>query len=579
MDQTTLQRVQMAAVGALAGLSFYGLSQIIDTNILSDRAVLTLIAFAATFFTGVLAMAGPLNLSRAGVASGCLAVATSVLLLGASFRFETPDSIFNGPFPVLAALIVAVVPLPFIVAGFGPGWRDYPALFSAAWTIVVRYAAASVFVGVVWGVLFLSDTLLSIVGLTVIKDMIKVEAVPFVVTGLTLGLALAVVQEMKDYVSPYLILRLLRLLLPVVLIVMLVFIMALPVQGLSGLFGSLSVAATLLAMTAAAATLITTAIDQSDAEATQSTLLARATQGLALILPIPAGLSAYSIWLRVNQYGWTPDRLFAAAMAVLALGYGFLYATALIKRSVWMKRIRQANIYMALVGLAAAVLWLTPILNAERISANNLVARYQSGATPAASLDVNQLSDWGTSGAAALQALNTLAKEPGQEALLAALAEAETKAPTNGFDPDPVQTLAALVEVMPLQPVSAGADRDRLLAGQQSYELAVWLSACKAAMPNGKPGCAMVVADFSLIYPGNEGILVVRNPDGYISYEAFVQIDGIVERRSVSALKGFLPYDDSGADIIAQMQAAPPVISAAPINQMTVGDRSFTIFP
>ena len=579
MDQTTLQRGQMAAVGALAGLSFYGLSQIIDTGILSDRALLTLITFAATFFTGVLAMAGPLALLRAAVAAGCLATATSLLLLGASFRFANPQAIFNGPFPALAATIVAVVPLPFIVAAFGPGWRDYPALFSTAWTIVVRYAAAWVFVGVVWGVVFLSDTLLSIVGLTVIKDLIAIEVVPFVVTGLTLGLALAVVHEMKDYVSPYLILRLLRLLLPVVLVVMVVFIVALPIQGLSGIFGTLSVAATLLGMTAAAATLITTSIDQSEAEATESPLLALATQALALILPIPAGLSAYSIWLRVGQYGWTPDRLFAAAMAALALGYGLLYAAALIKRSAWMENIRQANVYMALAGVAAAVLWLTPILNAERISANNLVARYQSGAMPAASLDVAQLSDWGDAGASALETLNTLAKGPGQEALLAALAVAESGVNSDGIDANPVEVLAELTAILPLQPVSAVADRDRLLAGQQAYDLSAWLSSCKAPMSDGKPGCVMVVADFSPLYPGNEAILVMRSPEGYSSYEAFVQINGVVERRTVSAIKGFLPYDDAVADIIAQMQAAPPMISAAPINQMTVGERSLTIFP
>jgi hypothetical protein len=579
MDQTTIQRGQMAFVGAMAGLSFYVISQIIDNDVLGDRTLLALITFAATFFTGILAMAGPLTLRRAGLSAACLAAVASPLLFGASYRFSAADNIFNGPFPALATVVVAIVPLPFIVAAFGPGWRNYPALFSAAWTIVVRYAAAWVFVGIVWGVLFLSDTLLSIVGLTVIKDLIAIESVPFIVTGLTLGLALAVVQEMKDYVSPYLILRLLRLLLPVVLIVMVVFIVALPIQGLSGLFGTLSVAATLLAMTAAAATLITTAIDQSDAEATQSPLLARATQALALILPIPAGLSAYSIWVRVGQYGWTPDRLFAATMATLALGYGLLYAAALIKRSAWMEQIRQANIYMAIAGVAAAVLWLTPALNAERISAKNLVARYQSGATAAADLDLNKLSDYGDAGVIALETLNNLAKEPGQEALAAALVASKSEISTYGGDADPVEALAAFVAALPLQPASATADRDRLLAAQQAYELSSWLASCKTPMSDGKPGCVMVIADFSPLYPGNEAILVLRDVTGYISYEAFVQIEGAVERRSVSSIKGFLPYDEGGAELIAQMQAAPPKISPAPINQITLGDRNLIISP
>lgn len=578
MDKVLFQRGQMALIGAFAGLCFYGLSQIVDRDIISERGVLALIAFAGTFFTGLLALAGPLAIFRAAVAALGLATIASVLLIWASFRFETVDNFFFGPFPVLAAMIVAGVPLPFIVAADGRGWRDYPALFLAAWTIVVRYAAAWVFVGVVWGIIYLSDTLLSIVGLTVINDLIEKGAVPFLVTGLTLGLALAVVQEMKDYVSPYLILRLLRLLLPVVLVVMLVFVAALPLQGLSGLFGGLSVAATLLCMTAAAATLITTAIDQSDTEATQSPLLARATQALAVILPIPAGLAAYSIWLRVHQYGWTPDRLFAALMAALALGYGVLYATAVIRRAGWMAHIRQGNIVMAVIGVAAAALWLTPLLNAERISANGLVAMYQSGAVSAAALDLRQLNDWGYAGATARATLESVSKELGQEALAIALNTPSTDY-ANATDANPEKMLAELIAILPLQPVSATGDRDRLLANVEGYELAGWVAACRIALPDTKPSCAMVVADFTQAYPGNEAILVLRDAGLSMQYVALVQTDSGVEQRTVSTLKGYLPYDDTGAAIISQMQAGPPNITPAPMNQMTVGARSFVIFP
>jgi Domain of unknown function (DUF4153) len=578
MDKTTLQRGQMALIGALAGLCFYGLSEIVDSNFLSDRGLLVLITLAATFFTGLLAMAGPLSIARAAISSACLAVIATGLLTWSSFRFVTPDTIFSGPFPTLATLVISTVPLPFIIAAAGTGWRNYPALFSAAWTIVVRYAAAWIFVGLVWGVIYLSDTLFSIVGLTVIRDLIAIPAIPFVVTGLTLGLALAVVQEMKDYVSPYLILRLLRLLLPAILAVLVVFIVALPVQGFSGLFGGLSVAATLLAMTAASATLVTTAIDQSDAEATQSPLLSISTKALAIILPIPASLAAYSIWLRVDQYGWTPDRLFAASMAVLALGYGLLYAVAALRNQGWMERIRQGNIYMALAGVVAASLWLTPVLNAERISAKDLVARYAAGLTPATALDTSQLVDWGIAGTNAMETLTTLAKEPGQEALATALLAAnETN--IDPLDADPEKVLAELIAILPLQPVTATADQRRLLAGLQAYDLASWLAACRTPMVDGKPGCAMVIADFSGVYPGNEAIIALRDAGDSMRYEALAQIDGVVERRSVSSVKGYLPYDAAGATIIAEMQSAPPVISPAPINQMTLGGRDLIIFP
>lgn len=234
---------------------------------------------------------------------------------------------------------------------------------------------------------------------------------------------------------------------------------------------------------------------------------------------------------------------------------------------------------MAVAGIAAAVLWLTPILNAERISANALVARYQSGKTAAADLDVSQLMAWGSAGAAALETLQVLAKEPGQDALAAALSEAATTTYSDAADPDPAKALADLVAVLPLQPATATADRDRLLFGMQGYELVSWLNACKTPLANGKPGCVMVIADFSPVNPGNEAIIVLRDTGDAMRYEAFVQIDGTVERRTVSTLNGYLPYDETGAEMIAQLQASPPKITSVPLNQISVGGRSLLIFP
>ena len=113
-----------------------------------------------------------------------------------------------------------------------------------------------------------------------------------------------------------------------------------------------------------------------------------------------------------------------AVVAVLGLGYGGLYALAVLRGAGWMGRIRQANVWMALVLLAVSALWLSPVLNAEAISARSLEARYLSGAVPAERLDVDALADWGRAGAAARARLEELAREPGQEALAARLAAA-----------------------------------------------------------------------------------------------------------------------------------------------------------
>jgi len=577
MTDVMRQRGLMALIGGLAGVSLYLLAKVLDRGLLDERAALALAAFAAAFFTALLALAGPLALRRAAVGAVGVAAVGAGLLVWASLRFDTVGQFIETPLWALTGTVLAFVPLPFVIAASGPGWRDYPTLFGQAWTIVVRYAAAWLFVGAVWAVIWLSDALLGIVGLRVIEDLILVSFVPWVITGATLGLALAVVTELADLVSPYLILRLLRLLLPVVLVVMVVFVLALPLRGLTGLFGSLSAAATLLAMAAAAATLVTTAVDQTDLEATDSVLLGRATEGLALILPVPAGLGGYAVWLRVAQYGWTPDRVLAAVVAVLGLGYGVLYAVAVLRGAGWMARIRQANTTMALALMAAAALLLTPVLNPERIAANSQLARFSGGQTDVEALELATFEQWGRAGAAALTRLQELSLAPGQAALARRLAQSRSSEPLLAVAAE--QVVAALREAMPLRPAMAQATRDRLMAAIAPDEQRDWLTACLAPMADGRPGCVMVVGDFWPEQSGDEAIALLRQPDGYNRFEGLVTVDGQVQRRSVIVLPGFPPDGAQAEAMLQALQGDLPQVVPAPINQVTAGGFGLIILP
>ncbi|MDZ4136631.1 MAG: DUF4153 domain-containing protein, partial [Paracoccaceae bacterium] len=491
MDPTLRQRAVMVLIGGLAGLSLYVLSEVLRQELLPDRLALALSGFAVVFFGGVLAMTGPIRLTRA--ASGALGAAVVVagLLTWASLRYARVADFLEAPMPFLAALVLATVPLPFFIAASGPGWRDYATLFTQSWTIAVRYAAAWLFTAVVWAVIFLSDALLSIVGLTVIEVLIDQEPVPWLVTGAVLGLGLAVVTELSDLVSPYLVLRLLRLLLPVVLTVMALFVLALPLRGISHLFGDLSVAATLLAMAAAALTLVSTAVDQSDDEAVEGRFMALAARGLALLVPVYGALAGWAVWLRVDQYGWTPPRLFAAVMAALVVGYGLAYLWAVLGAVFsgrgWMAGIRQANLAMALVLMAAAAVWLTPLFDPQAISARDQLARYMAGRTAVGNLDLDALANWGRAGQGALARLDDVAKDPGQEALAAILASRST---AGGMD-DLGRTglLAQLKTRMPLRPEAATPARNLVFDSLSVQELAAWAESCATLLPDGRPGC------------------------------------------------------------------------------------------
>ncbi len=565
MDTLTQRRVLMATLGTGVGLGLYLPFRLAEIEVLSGRPLLVVGVLVATFSQGILAMAGPLRPVRAAIGAMVLAVGVTALVWIASLRFAQGDNVVLSLLAALAAVVLALIPLPFWIAGQGPGWRSYPALFTQAWGIVVRMAAAWAFVGVVWGLIFLSDALLQVVGLTVITDILEVDIVPWLITGGVLGLALAVVQELSGYISPYLILRLLRLLLPVVAVVSAVFLLALPLRGLSGLLGALSLALTLLAMAAAGATLVTTAVDCDDAQATQSPSLLLSARALCLMLPLLAGFAGWAIWLRVDQYGWTPERLFAAEVAALAMGYGGLYAASVLRGGDWMARVRSANIGMAVALMGLAALTLTPVLNAERISTSSQMARFDSGRLPVDQLDPWLFASWGRSGEEALVTLRDRAAQPGQEALAARLAQS---APLSLLQMDRTALLATVVQSLPLQPEGAGATRDIFLATLGDFELQALRQTCATVMPGGGVGCVMVVADLLPAEPGEEAVIVQRTAEGYLTYDSFAIIGGEAQRRGLSVIGGALPQFSEGVELIRRWQAAPPALTPAPINQI-----------
>lgn len=578
MERILGQRGAMALAGALAGVCLYALGEVLSRDLLAERPALMAVVFAGVFFADLLALAGPLSVKRAALGAVPVALVTALMLGVASLRFDTVDDLFGSILPLFAALVLALVPLPFIVAMAGPGWSDYRTLFSQSWGIVVRTGAAWLFVGVIWVVIFLSDALLKLVGIDVLLDFALIPPVATVLTGAGFGLALGVVNDMGDTISPWLVLRLLRTLLPAVLVVIVVFVVALPLNGMSAIYGRISAALIMLTMSCVAATLVTTAVDQSDDEAAKGIVMRGAARILALILPVPAALGAWAVWMRIAEYGLTPDRLFGAVVAGLGLGYGLFYALAVLRGAGWMERIRQANVWMALVLLAVSFLWLSPALNAEAISARNLEARYRAGEVTADRLDLAALDDWGRAGAEARSRLEELSREPGQEALAARLAGAPA-AGDMAPAPDLSAARAHLAAILPLQPEGATATRELILEGLSEMELSDWALSCETPLDSGVPGCVMVVADFWPDVAGDEAIVVRRMPGGWVHAEGFGLRYGVMDRHGVSSILGLSLDLAGGEDLIETLQKAPPVLAPVRMNQLGQGDDGLIILP
>lgn len=580
-QSVTGARLVLGAMGALAGLCFYiTLDFLPDAMPDSPRLVMGLATLSGIFFTAALALAGPLRTVQALAAAALLAALATALFTWASFRFDTPGGFIQTGHPLVALAILSLVPLPFFISrGVEGRWTAYPALFAHSWDIVVRYAAAWVFVSVVWGVVWLSDTLLGIVGLTIIRDLMEIDPVPYVMTGFTLGVALAVVNELSDYVSSFLVLRLLRLLLPAVLVVVLIFIAALPFRGLSGLFGGLSVAATLMAMAMGATTLVTTALDADDANAVQSPQMRAAGQIMALVLPVLGVLAGVAIWWRVAAHGWSPDRLAAATLAALVLAYGAAYCGAVLLRRDWMGRIRRINVAMALVVMAAAALWLTPAIDPQRIATRHQIARFETGQVSADTLDLWTIGhDWGRAGEAGIAHLAVLG-EPRLDERLAAMGSATSRtgfemgeqAETQG---DQAESLRAALPVRPDGAVLPGG----VLEAMRPWEFDMLAAACDLETPAGHPGCLALSVELAGAAPGPEVVVARLTVSGALEFMAYRREGGRYVPRTASFLEG-THVDSGGAQLLDRLFAGDYALNPVPAQTLDLGGRRLFFGP
>ncbi|KCV81521.1 hypothetical protein ATO10_11432 [Actibacterium atlanticum] len=581
----TLGRAMMGAIGALAGLCLWLLVDVLDDQLRAvPRLFLALVAFYGVFFTSLLALLGPLRLRRAGPFAALQGVGVTALVLWFSLRFDHIEQTLESPTAWVAAIILTLIPLPFAIAQVKEGrWSDYSGLFAHSWDIVVRYAAAWVFVGLAWGVVMLSDQLFQLVGIELIEHLLDVDPVPFLLTGTALGVALAVVNELSDYVSPYLVLRLLRLLLPVVLVVMAVFLVALPFRGLSHLFGGFSAAATLMTMAMGATTLITTALDADDSRAVASAPMRVMAQLMALILPALGVLAAVAIWLRVDQYGWTPDRLAASVIAALVLAYGLAYAVSVILRGDWTGHIRRVNMVLALAALVVSAAWLSPLLNAHRISTNSQVDRFEAGQTDVADLDLWLIGrEWGRAGQAGLARLQTMEGHPQADVLqqrITRLNDADSRYDFANEDravtaETQLRDLADLLQVVP----EGKSVPDWFWDGLPLHKVEQLQRACARRTPAQNRGCMVLFADLSDLVDGDEAVVFALSANDSLVVDGYFNRTGRIDTRRANFLGGS-NLTKGGAAVLDQLAEGAFALAPVPARVLELGGRQLYFAP
>jgi hypothetical protein len=172
--------------------------------------------------------------------------------------------------------------------------------------------------------------------------------------------------------------------------------LSLPFTGLEALWKTRSAAAILLIAAAALVMLINATYQDGENEHHLVPLILRwATRAAAVVLVPIVAIAIYAIWLRVDQYGWTVDRVASVVVALVAFGYAAGYAVAAVMPGTWMQRIERWNFAMSLVALAMLFALFTPIADPARIAVSSQVARLEAGKIPAKKFDFGFLRNDG----------------------------------------------------------------------------------------------------------------------------------------------------------------------------------------
>ena len=373
--------------GLAQGLLLFGLDQAAAHRLWPATSPVLFSALAAgVFFTPFVVLAGlsTMRLSRLAIWK-LVAFATAVGLTAHSAGLARLEYSPEGMWPA-GQVIYAVAALLFIghhlVQAAEMERRPiarFTTYFDETWKHGVQLALSIGFTGAFWLLLFLASALFSMIGIDAIKRLIEQPWFAFPATTVMFAAAVQLTDARAGLVRGVrsVSLTLLAWLLPLMVLIAAGFLATLPFKGLDLLWATKKAAALLL--TAAAALIVLTNAAYQDGTEAPPKALAWAARIAGLLLAPITVLAAYAIWLRVNQYGFTPDRVYGAACVVVAAGYALGYAIAALRPGAWMKPLEPTNIAMAFVSIAVLLALFTPIADPGRLSVNSQVARLEAG--------------------------------------------------------------------------------------------------------------------------------------------------------------------------------------------------------
>ena len=308
-------------------------------------------------------------------------------------------------------LLMAMLALPWIQYSLHVSREQarYPHFYRQLWLNALTLLIVFVANGLFWLVLLLWSEMFKLVGIPFFSTLFfDTDWFGYVAFGLITALAVVLARTQSRLVTA--VQKLLTFiatgLLPLVALLALMFILTLPFTGLEAISQRVSAAGLMSTLTLLLLLLMAIVREPQKEALPYPGALRYLIKCSLIVAPIYMLIAGWSLWGRIQQYGWTPERLYGVLVVVVLLVWSFGYLASILRRGRNPLELQGPVILgVSLLALGLLVLLSSPVIDAWRISVNSHMGLYHSGKIKPDQVSLYMLDHSGKPGRAALEAL------------------------------------------------------------------------------------------------------------------------------------------------------------------------------
>ncbi|ENQ6442919.1 DUF4153 domain-containing protein [Citrobacter freundii] len=308
-------------------------------------------------------------------------------------------------------LLMAMLALPWIQYSLRASRQQtrYAQFYTQLWLNTLTLLIVFISNGLFWLVLLLWSEMFKLVGIPFFSMLFfDTDWFGYVAFGLITALAVVLARTQSRLVTA--VQKLLTFiatgLLPLVALLALMFILTLPFTGLEAISQRVSAAGLMSTLTLLLLLLMAIVREPQKEALPYPGALRYLIKCSLIVAPIYMLIAGWSLWVRIQQYGWTPERLYGVLVVVVLLVWSFGYLASILRRGRNPLELQGPVILgVSLLALGLLVLLSSPVIDAWRISVNSHMGLYHSGKIKPDQVSLYMLDHSGKPGRAALEAL------------------------------------------------------------------------------------------------------------------------------------------------------------------------------